>query len=45
MRDHVDEIVKQICEGEFRFTIGLPAVRAEDIRNMMTAVEALFIFS
>jgi hypothetical protein len=45
MCEHVDEIMEQITEGEFRISIGLPAMRAVDIRNLMTAVEAMFIFS
>jgi hypothetical protein len=45
MCEHVDEIMEQISEGQFRISIGLPAMRAVDIRNLMTAVEAMFIFS
>jgi hypothetical protein len=45
MSEHVDEIVEQITEGEFWISIGLTAMRAVDIRNLMTAVEAVFIFS
>jgi hypothetical protein len=45
MCEHVDEIVEQITEGEFWISIGLAAMRTVDIRNLMTAVEAMFIFS
>ena len=45
MGEHMDEIVYQIVEGEYGFTIQLAAVGAIIFRYLMAAIETVFLFS